>query len=72
MNGRSFGGQVVEAFIADGKEKYRKSKEKPAADDEADKEDEKRLDKFSDWIEKEGAAAVAAHGPEVGGGEEVR
>jgi len=67
MNGRHFGGQQVEAVVADGSEKFKKSSEKKAAVEEFEEEGEeesKRLDEFGEWIEKEGK--------EVGGGEEVR
>ena len=55
MRGRHFDGRTVEAYIADGTERYKKTSEKKAAyeDSEDDDEDEKRLDKFSEWIEKE-------------------
>ena len=53
MDGRHFDGHIVEAYISDGKEKFRKSTDKKNAweDDEEDEEDKKRLDKFSQWIE---------------------
>lgn len=47
FNGRWFDERQVEAYIADGKEKFKKSK-KQDADDEADKE---RLESFSRHIE---------------------
>ena len=56
MNGRHFSGMVVEAYIADGNEKFKKSSEKKAAAMEEEGEDEgKRLDQFGTWLE-EGAA----------------
>ncbi|KAL1955131.1 hypothetical protein VTO42DRAFT_8995 [Malbranchea cinnamomea] len=67
MNGRYFGGTRIEAYMADGKERFRKTNEKRAAllaeaDDEnagrgGDKDDEeaKRLDEFGAWLESEGA-----------------
>lgn len=66
MNGRLFDGQQVEAFIADGTEKFKKSSEKAAVedDDEDDGEESKRLDEFGEWIEREEK--------EAGGDEEVR
>lgn len=66
MDGRYFGGTRVEAYMADGKERFRKTNEKKAAilaaadDDgtgwEGGKEDEeaKRLDEFGSWLEGEG------------------
>lgn len=56
MNGRHFSGMIVEAYIADGSEKFKKSSEKKAVigDDEAEDEG-KRLDQFGEWLEEEGA-----------------
>ena len=65
MNGRFFSGTRVEAYIADGSEKFKKSNTKRAAfadvdddDDGCDGEDQvgeeaKRLDKFGSWLEGE-------------------
>ena len=50
MNGRMFGGQSVEAYIADGSERFEKSKQKSSVLDNGDDE-EKRLDKFGAWLE---------------------
>lgn len=58
MNGRWFEKQQVEAFIATGKEKFKKSNEKQVGlfDDEDDGEGEGgRLDKFGSWLEEEKA-----------------
>ena len=52
MNGRHFGGMKVEAYIHDGHERFKKSGKGKAGDDEEEKE---RLDKFGEWLEKEGA-----------------
>ena len=57
MSGRHFAGQEVEAYIADGTEKYKKSKD--GTDENyniADKDDEesRRLDDFGQWLEQEG------------------
>lgn len=63
MDGRFFSGTRVEAYIADGSEKFKKSNAKRdiAVDDndegwegegKAD-EDAKRLDKFGSWLEGE-------------------
>lgn len=59
MNGRFFGGTQVEAYIADGRERFRKSKTKShdyeddGAGWEVGNEDEEtqRLEKFGSWIE---------------------
>lgn len=52
MNGRHFSGMVVEAYIADGNEKFKKSSEKKAAAVEEEGEEEgKRLDQFGTWLE---------------------
>lgn len=62
MDGRHFSGMVVEAYIADGNEKFKKSSEKKAAvmEDEGGEgeEDGKRLDQFGTWLEEEAAAAA--------------
>lgn len=59
MNGRHFSGMVVEAYIADGNEKFKKSSEKKAAVIEGDEGEEegKRLDQFGSWLEEEADAA---------------
>ncbi|MCJ1273653.1 hypothetical protein MMC21_001446 [Puttea exsequens] len=58
MNGRHFSGMVVEAYIADGSEKFKKSSEKKAAIQDDEGEDEgKRLDEFGQWLEAEGESA---------------
>lgn len=50
MNGRHFGGRRIEAFFADSKSKYRKSKK--GGDVLQDEEEEKqRLENFSQWLE---------------------
>lgn len=51
FDGRWFDARQVEAHIADGREKFKKSK-KNEADDE---EDEARLEEFSKYIEGEGS-----------------
>lgn len=55
MNGRHFSGMTVEAYIADGNEKFKKSSEKKAAI--GDDDEGQRLDQFGEWLE-EGAGAV--------------
>lgn len=59
MNGRHFSGMVVEAYIADGNEKFKKSSEKKAAaiEGEEGEEEGKRLDQFGTWLEEEAGAA---------------
>lgn len=51
MNGRIFEGRTVVAMIANGSERFRKSKDqKDPADENAEG---KRLDEFGQWLEKE-------------------
>lgn len=64
MNGRHFSGMVVEAYVADGNEKFKKSSEKKASaaaivdeEEEEGEEEGKRLDQFGTWLEEEAAAA---------------
>ena len=64
MNGRHFSGMVVEAYIADGNEKFKKSSEKKAAvievegeEGEGDEEEGRRLDQFGSWLEEERGGA---------------
>lgn len=55
MDGRFFSGQKLEAYIADGGEKFKKSSEKKAGLGEDEGEDEgRRLDQFGSWLEEEG------------------
>ena len=59
MNGRHFSGMVLEAYIADGNEKFKKSSEKKAAaieEEDEDGEEGKRLDQFGTWLEGEAGA----------------
>lgn len=59
MDGRFFAGTRVQAYIADGSEKFKKSNEKRAAlEDMAergieaeDQEEQQRLDEFGTWLE---------------------
>lgn len=57
MNGRYFAGTQVEAYIADGTERFKKTNEKRAAleDKEEGGEDEesRRLDQFGSWLESQ-------------------
>jgi HIV Tat-specific factor 1 len=53
MNGRWFDERQLEAFIATGTEKFKKSDEKRAGfDDDEDDEESGRLDKFGEWLEE--------------------
>lgn len=60
MDGRFFANKRVEAYIADGNEKFKKSSERKAAavafenetaGGEADDEEGRRLDRFGEWLE---------------------
>lgn len=55
MNGRWFDERQLQAFIATGNEKFKKTNEKQTLfDDEDDEEGEGgRLDKFGSWLEEE-------------------
>jgi HIV Tat-specific factor 1 len=54
MNGRHFSGQAVQAYIADGSEKFKKSSErKNVLDEDDDKEEKNRLDEFGSWLEQD-------------------
>jgi HIV Tat-specific factor 1 len=56
MDGRWFDERQLEAYIADGSEKFRKSNEKTVDVGEGDEEAEgDRLDKFGSWLEEENA-----------------
>lgn len=59
MNGRHFSSMVVEAYIADGNEKFKKSSEKKAAaiEEEGAGEEGRRLDQFGTWLEEDSGAA---------------
>ncbi|KAL9587309.1 MAG: hypothetical protein Q9212_000356 [Teloschistes hypoglaucus] len=58
MDGRYFSGTRVEAYIADGSEKFKKSSERklPLGDEDGEEEGEesKRLDEFGSWLENDG------------------
>jgi HIV Tat-specific factor 1 len=49
MNGRWFSQQRLEAYIASGDEKFKKSKAKKGGDED---EEAERLDEFGDWLEQ--------------------
>ncbi|KZF26277.1 hypothetical protein L228DRAFT_257748 [Xylona heveae TC161] len=55
MDGRFFAGTRVEAYIADGSERFKKTNEKKASLDDEEDEEEERLDKFGSWLESGGA-----------------
>ncbi|KAI9765266.1 MAG: hypothetical protein M1840_007465 [Geoglossum simile] len=52
MDGRFFSGTRVEAYIADGTEKFKKTSEKKVIHDEDDDDESKRLDRFGSWLEE--------------------
>ena len=52
MDGRFFSAQKLEAYIADGSEKFKKSSEIKLVEEEG--EEGKRLDEFGKWLEEEG------------------
>ncbi|KAJ9663803.1 hypothetical protein H2201_005524 [Coniosporium apollinis] len=58
MHGRHFAGQQVEAYIATGSERFKKTSEKKQdfdeEDDQGDGTESKRLDEFGEWLEREG------------------
>ncbi len=61
MDNRFFSGTRVEAYIADGSEKFKKSSERKVTlgdeDEEASEAEEgKRLDQFGSWLEAGGEA----------------
>lgn len=54
MDGRWFDERQLEAYIADGSEKFKKSNEKTVDVGEGEEEAEgDRLDKFGSWLEEE-------------------
>ena len=54
MNGRWFDERQLEAYIADGSEKFKKSNEKTVDVAEGEEEAEgNRLEKFGSWLEEE-------------------
>ena len=52
MDGRFFATQKLEAYIADGSEKFKKTNEKKVMHEEG--EEGQRLDEFGNWLEEEG------------------
>ena len=55
MDGRYFSGQKLEAYIADGGEKFKKSREKKmelGEEGEEEEEEGRRLDQFGSWLEE--------------------
>lgn len=65
MDGRFFGGTRVEAYVPQEKVKFRQSGDRQDRDEMiakygvegADEEEARRLEKFGDWLEAEGAKA---------------
>ena len=59
MDGRLFSGTKVEAYIADGGEKFKKTNEKKVELGEEDQreDDGKRLEQFGSWLEEDRADA---------------
>ncbi|OCT52340.1 hypothetical protein CLCR_09271 [Cladophialophora carrionii] len=53
MNGRWFDERQLEAYIATGNEKFKKSSDKKAGYDDEDDEEGGRLDAFGSWLEEE-------------------
>ncbi|KAL9131249.1 MAG: hypothetical protein Q9217_000791 [Psora testacea] len=74
MNGRHFSGMVVEAYIADGSEKFKKTNEKRVGfqeggiegegygEEEEEEEEGKRLDQFGEWLEEEAGGGGGKNG----------
>lgn len=54
MDGRFFDTRIVEAYIADGSEKFKKTGEKKLGVENEDEDEGKRLDEFGSWLESEG------------------
>lgn len=54
MNGRWFDERQLEAYIATGEEKFKKSSDKKPGLDDDDEDEGGRLDKFGSWLEQEG------------------
>lgn len=54
MDGRFFDTRIVEAYIADGSEKFKKTGEKKLGVEDEDEDEGKRLDQFGSWLESEG------------------
>jgi HIV Tat-specific factor 1 len=54
MNGRWFDERQLEAYIATGNEKFKKSSDKKVGfvDEEDEEEEGGRLDKFGSWLEE--------------------
>jgi HIV Tat-specific factor 1 len=71
MNGRHFDGRRVEAWIADGTERYKKTNERKIGNGEdEDAEEARRLDQFGAWLEEDGSGGAARPAAEQAGGEE--
>jgi len=66
MDGRFFATQKLEAYIADGSEKFKKTGERKGGDGKG--EEGKRLDEFGKWLEGEGEEGGGEEGGGGGGG----
>jgi len=56
MNGRWFDERQLEAYIANGTERFKKSSDKSqllGGDENEDENEESRIDKFGEWLEEE-------------------
>ena len=53
MNGRWFDERRLEAYVATGNEKFKKSSDKMTGLDDEEEAEEGRLDKFGSWLEQE-------------------
>jgi len=51
MNGRFFGGQKLKSYFWDGVANYSVTVQSEAAEEEAERQEESRLDEFGDWLE---------------------
>lgn len=54
MDGRFFDTRIVEAYIADGSEKFKKTGEKKLGVEDEDEDEGRRLDQFGSWLESQG------------------
>lgn len=68
MDGRFFGGTRVEAYVSEGREKFKKTNERRAAledmaergIDAEDKDEQQRLNEFGNWLESSNTAEDTA------------
>jgi HIV Tat-specific factor 1 len=52
MNGRHFSGQKIVAFIADGTQRFQRTRERKGPGEDDDEEEERRLEGFGQWLEE--------------------